>query len=522
MVNKELFQTQSRHPSPNAVNQAGGTAFSMGDEHALCQYVATGTFNQTYYASAREQLDVVKKLVEGVSSEVIAKAAVYGRETAKMKDVPSYLMAVLAARGEIALLNKAWPRVIVNVKMLLNFVQIIRSGVTGRTSFGSAVKRLIQDWILSKNDKQLLNASIGHSKPSLADVIKMVHPKPRDVEQSTALAYIIGKDVNIKDLPQTMRQFEVFKQRAAMRAECTNVDNLKEEVPDVSFRALTNCELTKEHWEQIAINMPWNTLRMNVNMLNKNGVFENKALTGVLANRLADAEQVRKWNAFPYQLLTAYQNTTEAPFIIREALQDAMEIATENIPELGSVAVCVDTSGSMAMSVTGWQQGRSSVTTCMDVASLIGASIARTNKTAEMVAWASIAKSFDFNPRDSIMSNTKLFSKQDTGHGTDASTAIAELNRTRSECNLVVIVTDNQSWVHHGNSFVKEWNTYKGRNRSAKLVVIDVLAEETVMIPDNKDILNIGGFNDSVFNVIAQFVNNNEASFVKTVKSVEL
>ena len=63
-------------------------------------------------------------------------------------------------------------------KMLRNFVQILRSGAVGRkSSLGTRPKKLVQRWLLEATEKQLLNAAVGNA-PSLADVVKMVHPSP--------------------------------------------------------------------------------------------------------------------------------------------------------------------------------------------------------------------------------------------------------------------------------------------------------------------------------------------------------
>src|SRR5690606_2478119 len=122
MANKKLFTSTpvSRVKPTSHVNAAGGKAYEFSAEHALCQYVVTGTFNNVFYASADEQLEKIEALTDKVRPELIAKAAVYGHEHGGMKDVPAYLLAVLAARGEIDLLRKAFPKVITNVKMLLN------------------------------------------------------------------------------------------------------------------------------------------------------------------------------------------------------------------------------------------------------------------------------------------------------------------------------------------------------------------------------------------------------------------
>jgi 60 kDa SS-A/Ro ribonucleoprotein len=136
MVNLLLFKSRTRVPATDTVNEAGGRAYAMSDKHALAQYAATGCLSHTYYATAKNQLDKVRELCGKVDPEFIAKAAVYCREEGFMKDMPALLLAELAVRDG-ALLERVFERVCDNAKMLRNFVQIVRSGVTGRRSLGS-------------------------------------------------------------------------------------------------------------------------------------------------------------------------------------------------------------------------------------------------------------------------------------------------------------------------------------------------------------------------------------------------
>lgn len=74
---------------------------------------------------------------------------------------------------------------------------------------------------------------------------------------------------------------------------------------------------------------------MNLNTFVRQGVFENKDLIGVVANRLKNANLIEKAKVFPYQLLTAWLSISEeVPRPVKDALQDAMEIATRNVPQI--------------------------------------------------------------------------------------------------------------------------------------------------------------------------------------------
>lgn len=530
MANKSLFSTKrsARTKPANTKNRAGGRAYKLDDAETLAQYVVTSCFNDSYYASGREQLDRVQEVCKTVPPELVAKAAVYGRENGGMKDVPAFLLATLAANGEIELLKKAFPRVINNPKMLLNFVQIIRSGVTGRRSFGSAVKNLINDWITSRRGNKLFLASVGYSNPSLVDVIKMTHPRPDNPEQNALFGYLLDKDHAFGDLPPLVKEFEAFKE-----------DN-SNPLPNMDARALTNCGLTTDHWKQIAKNMPWNTLRMNLNTLSRNGVFKDQAIIDSVASKLANPEEVRKWNVFPYQLLTTFQNIKDVPTEISLALQDAMEVATENVPVIKNVAVCVDVSGSMTFgSVTGGRGRTASVTTPIQVASLIAASISRTNPTATIISYGTRARVVpNYNARDSVMTNTEKLSREGNwcGHGTNCSAAMDVVANTRKKFDLVVFATDCQSWVdsnhrnpHYsfgmGTSLNNQWDNFRtGKNKNAKIAEINLQAlDDSQLDHSDPSIMNIGGFSDSVFDVLAEFAERDvNARFIDVIKRVEL
>src|SRR5205085_871930 len=109
---------------------------------ALAQYAATGCFGRTFYATADEQLNRVLELCDKVEPAFVAQVAIYARTQAYMKDMPALLCAWLSNK-DARLHEAAFARVIDSTKMLRTYVQILRSGVVGRKSLGSAPKRLV-------------------------------------------------------------------------------------------------------------------------------------------------------------------------------------------------------------------------------------------------------------------------------------------------------------------------------------------------------------------------------------------
>ena len=524
MANKNLFKSIVGifSPKTDTVNEAGGIAYKLAPKHALAQLAATGCFNHTFYADAGEQLDTVLALANEVEPDFVAKTAVFARERGYMKDMPALLLAVLSIRDK-ELFERVFPRVADNGKMLRNFVQIMRSGVTGRKSLGSLPKRMIREWFEKRGPEQIFKQAVGQS-PSIADILKMVHPKPADAEREALFGYFIGREIDADKLPEIVKQFERFK-----TGDST-------EVPDVPFQMLTALPLGKSEWTAIARKAQWQMTRMNLNTFQRHGVFSDEAMVTIIAERLRDAEAINRARVFPFQLMSAYkaaESNKGIPRAITDALQDAMEIATENVPKIdGKVFVFPDISGSMQSPATGFRKGATSAVRCVDIAALFSAAILRKNPDAEIIPFESKIVDVRLNPRDSIMTNAEKLSNLPFG-GTNCSAPLAELNRRKAKGDVLIYVSDNESWIDTpfygrfgggATETMKQWNEFKSRNGDAKLVCIDIQPYGHTQAQERRDILNVGGFSDQVFTLVSEFANGNleDGHWVGVIEKVEI
>lgn len=502
MANKTLFKSLVGKliPAANAVNEASGPAYALESKQALAQYVSTGCLNSTFYASAEDQLKKVLALCDKVEPAFIAKTAIYCRERGFMKDMPALLCAVLSVK-DATLLRQVFDRVIDDGHMIRNFVQILRSGVVGRKSLGTAPKKLVLRWLEQRTEEQLFRASVGND-PSLADLIKMVHPKPTGECRQALYGYLIGRQYNAEKLPELVKEFEAFK--AGARAK----------IPDVPFQMLTALELGQTEWTAIAKNAPWQMTRMNLNTFVRHGVFKDESMEQIIADRLRDPAAVKRSRVFPYQLLMAYKSAdAEVPVAVREALQDAMEIATQNVPVIkGKVYICPDVSGSMQSPVTGLRKGSTTAMRCIDVAGLVAAALLRKNPQAEVLPFEADVVNVRLNGRDSVMTNAGKLAAINGG-GTNCSAPLALLNKKNAKGGLVVFISDNESWVDakggRGTATMREWKVFQQRNPSARMVCIDIQPYATTQAQECESVLNIGGFSDQVFNLMATFAEGN-------------
>jgi 60 kDa SS-A/Ro ribonucleoprotein len=122
------------------------------------------------------------------------------------------------------------------------------------------------------------------------------------------------------------------------------------------------------------------------------------------------------------------------------------------------------------------------------------------------------------------------------GGGTNCSLPLAEANGTYRDRRFAgcVLVSDLESWVGTGRrgatAVLTEWQQFVHNQAhlhgaghpGPKLVCIDLLAATTTQAPERTDVLNIGGFSDAVFNVVAAFVEDRPERFLGEVEAVEL
>jgi 60 kDa SS-A/Ro ribonucleoprotein len=277
----------------------------------------------------------------------------------------------------------------------------------------------------------------------------------------------------------------------------------------------------------------------NIFTLLRHGVFtDDPEMVAYVAGRLGDAEEVRRARQFPYQYFAAHLNADQGvPQAVKNALGRAAETACGNVPALPEpVLIGLDVSGSMSSAVTGRRgRGATSKVRCVDVAALFAAALLRRNPGSGVVPFDTQAHRAEIDPEESILDLAARLARYGGG-GTDCSLPLAEANgrlrdRPFAGC---VLVSDMESWVgtgRHGSTDVlTQWEAFV-RNQARlhgadfagpKLVCINLQAYTTTQAPERPDVLNVGGFSDAVFGVVAAFLGDDAERFVAEVKAVEV
>lgn len=519
MANRSMFsrsaQAVRRVPDATTVNDAGGLAYTSDPKFSLALYACTGTFQGTYHAKASDHLSRVENLLKQMGSadlEFVAKVAVYARTKCHMKDTSAYMLAWLMANDtEGKWFPRIFSRIVDRGKMACTFWQIVRSGAVGRQSLGTRPKRVIAEWLESRSLESLFHTSIGTSNPSLADVIRVAHPRGATPAREAMYAYLLGvagpkgKKHDPGLLPELVQSVEAFKR------------DQTRPLPDVSFQLLSSLPLRSEHWREIALNAPWQTLRMNLNTFARHGVLQDHEVVVRLADKLRDEQSILAANAFPYQLLAAYRNIHDSiPRPLIDALHDALEIATRSVPAIsGKLVICPDVSPSMTEAITGKGTSAPSKVSCLDVAALMTACLLRKNTSARILPFASQVVDpgrLLIEPRDTILTNAeKLATLGRNAGGTNCSAPLYKLCAEKTSVDTIIVISDYESWVGVDTEkadsppMAVAWARIKSQNPGARLICADLTPRLNHQVKPDASCLCVGGFSDEVFSVMAQF-----------------
>ena len=515
MVDRTLFATRPQAVAATARNRAGAPAYALDAEATLAQLAGTGSLGDAFHASAEVQLDDALAAADAVSVECLARTAVYARERCHRKDLPALLLAVLSRR-DTRVFELVFDRVVDDAVVLRAFVQIMRSGAAGRRSLGTTAKRCVARWLNVASDARLVGSMVGQS-PSLADLVRMVHPRPPTVQREAFYAWLIGRPCDVSLLPRAVRDLIAF------RAGETSL------LPAVPHRLLTNAGLTTDQWCELASTCGWQALRMNLASFARHGVFERDGMAEAVAARLADPDAIRRARVLPYQLLAASRFAGDGvPKLVLRALDEALEVSVSNVPRLdGRIAVCVDVSGSMQSPVTGYRRGATTSVRCVDVAALFAAAVVRGNPSATVLPFDHRVHRFDVAPGERVADVASRLAAYGGG-GTDCSAPLREIEASGQRPDLVVMVSDNESWIGRGagrqTPAMEWWNRLHRRCPDARLACIDIAPYGTVQVAPRDDVLNVGGFTDAVFDTVGRFAHGawGAACWTDEVRAVDL
>jgi hypothetical protein len=311
-----------------------------------------------------------------------------------------------------------------------------------------AVKRGVADAVARLYTERAALRYDGLSRQiRMADVVELVHPKPRDDAQSALFRFLLDR----RHHGDAVADGQVLPMLASAAAlDAVAVDDRREVLRTRGPAALASAGVSWERlsgwlpggmdaetWEAVIPTMGVMALVRNLRNFDQAGI-STAAVDAVIA-KITDADQVAKARLFPYQVWAAYQAAPSDDW--KRALGVTLGHTLANVPALDGTLVLVDTSGSMQARVS----GRSAMTR-VEVAAVMAMATAKRASKVDVVIYGHTSKNLGSMPGTSVLGGVArvVQSVGSVGHSTMGHTAINRWFDPKRHRRVVVFTDDQQ------------------------------------------------------------------------------
>ncbi len=503
-----------------AVSYNGNVQFAKGPEQDLFEIAVSTLYgNDTYYESSNDKVTrlraLVDKLVAAGKSEYVANVAVFARKTMLIRTMPIVLIVELArsirdfnaaldaqvvalkASGATKSSLLAVEARYVKVDGLKNAINTIIERVDGITEmyayalsiFGTkgnvplAIKKGVGLAMNKFDEYQFSKYNSKDASVKLRDVVRIVHPTPKDEAQS---------EIFKKILDQTLTQAATWNNEMSANGQLGAEAKSKKEVWEAQIAKTGKGE------------MGYMAMLRNLRNFIDAGVSQD-AITTVV-KKLTDPAQVAKSKQFPFAFMLAakalesnfgdvhYQSSSflsgnTAKARILNALVECLELSLGNLPMVAKsgMLIVIDCSGSM--------QGAPFQTAC-----LLAAAALKSNRLApncEVIMFSDYAKIVPVRRQDSIMTIYEKLLASNFGGGTNIGSALDMVPKLGFKPDMVFCLSDMQ---------VNRLNGINAANRAfsndAVKIAFNLSAYESTPMSELDGWIQLAGWSEKIFQYV--------------------
>lgn len=505
---------QTQRGSNRTTNFEGADAYSLSFKEELYAAVAATALSDTFYESADSRLTRIQELIRVVAARdahFVAKLAVYARQEMHLRSVPLVLLVELAkVHAGDDLVRRATRQVVQRadeITELLAYYQQAngRTGTKRLHRLSKQLQRGLAD-AFNRFDEYQFAKYNRDGEVRLRDALFLVHPKAKDEAQQQIFDRIASNTL------QTAYTWETELSSTGQQWAAGD-----EEAKQAAFR---------ERWEILVRSGKVGYMALLRNLRNLLNADVSEEVLEMVAQRIADPEQVKRSRQFPFRFYAAYRelekvsHTGVAAFL--QALDDAMTASAANItgfaPE-DHVAIFTDVSGSMHSNLS----KRSSMQ-YYEVGLVLSALFRRTVKLAYTGLFGEDFEMVQVNPNNGVLSNVRRLSQVNVGHSTNGYKAIKHLLENEIITDKVLIFTDCQLWNSNWNStetIAQYWKKYQKIAPEAKLYLFDLAGYgNTPISTHGSQVKLIAGWSDKVFEMLDAMENGSSA--VQEIEEIEI
>ena len=460
------------HPAA-ATNMSGNLGFKATPKIELVNRVATCFWNEPkFYGTISDQSKEILELMERVSEadpEFCFKLAAYARNVLNLRTV-SVVLFVVASNSKkaktVALARKYAPSVIIRADEIAEALAFQFQYKGSKSAMPNNLRRALSDscnrfgaYAFSKYNRD------GAVK--LKDAIKILHPKPKNKEQSKLYKSI---------LDDTLKPADTWE---------VTLSNWKGK----------GFESKKDAWNSIQGKMGAFAILRNL----RNMLDENCNMAPVV-EKLTDKKTILNSRLLPFRFYSAYlmlgENSNPFTGSVLSALSKAMDYSVDNVPDLpGVTVIAIDHSGSMH----GANISTKSIVTNWMAADCLAAIARAKSRLCVVMEYADEAKFI--NVADSgVMATLKEIQAKSSNGVTNCEDVFTKLMDKKVRADRIIVISDNQD---NSGYACRGWDQYKRMFPGAKLYSVNLGGYETSQFVPEKGTAYLAGFSEKIFQFIS-------------------
>ena len=360
------------------------------------------------------------------------------------------------------------------------------------------------------------------------DVLRLAHIKPDNEEVNDIFKWVVGKNEEPKN--EYIQNFLKLQTTKSVKEAVNLITKNKFTREAVPTEFLNDISI----WEALLINMPYNALLRTLNVMTAKDVLKPmNDNTKLVIEHITNVDKIKKSKIHPLQILlalTMYQKgrgdkgslVWEPIQDIVDALNDAFYLSFSNVESTGKkILIGVDVSGSMTSPLS----NMSSLTSRSASAALalVFKNVEKSN--AHIMGFTSGGQGrggwfrndtpnfsgfidLKISPKDRLDKVINYIDSLSYG-ATDCSLPMLYAMQEGLDIDCFIVITDNETWAGtiQPVQALKQYNDKFGKH--AKLIVIGMTATEfSIADPNNKDMMDIIGFDTSAPTLINSFISD--------------
>jgi len=522
---KKTDQSEKIPGSTQVENNAGGFAWEVNDWTKLERFLILGTESGTYYVGEHKlTVDAAEAVARCLKEDGprtvnrIVEISVEGR--APKNDPALFALAMASAVSDAAtrkLALAAIPKVARIGTHLFHYLHYVE----GFRGWGRGLREAIADWYNKKPISQLEYQAIKYRARdgwSHRDALRLAHPTPSTDGHQALYQWITHGADEGTALPMNLSYNGLEKVAAfekAQKADKNEIVKLIEEF-DLPREAIPTEHLkSAKVWNALFdVGMPMTAMVRNLGNMTRLGVLKPLGKRSrVVAERLADVEQIKKARLHPLSLLVALKtyasgeglrgsSTWEPVGEIVDALDGAFYLAFQAVePTNKRIVLALDVSLSMT-----WSQLAGTLITPREGSAAMALITKATEKSCVVMAFSQefvpVAITEKERLDDAIAKVSNL-----PARGTDCALPMLWASKKGIEADAFVVYTDSETWFGdiHPTQALQAYRNQTGI--PAKLIVVGMESNGfSIADPNDGGMLDVIGMDTAVPNIMNNFI----------------